>query len=109
PTLRMLPPGTTLIFTRPGEAFSFYLDISLIGGVVLAAPFVMYQVWRFIAPALYAKEKRYVIPFVVLTTLGAIGGALFSHYVLFAAMIAFFGTFHSPAMTFMPRVEDTFE
>src|SRR6185503_20482781 len=54
PTLRALPPGTTLIFTRPGEAFSFYLDVALIGGVVLAAPFVAYQVWRFIAPGLYA-------------------------------------------------------
>jgi sec-independent protein translocase protein TatC len=109
PTVRMLPPGTSLIFTRPGEAFSFYLDIALIGGVVLAAPFVMYQVWRFIAPGLYANEKRYVIPFVVLTTVGTIGGALFSHYILFAAMIAFFGTFNSPTMKMMPRVEDTFE
>src|SRR5437879_7249516 len=53
PTLRMLPPGSTLIFTKPGEAFSFYLDVALIGGVVLAAPFVMYQVWLFIAPGLY--------------------------------------------------------
>ena len=109
PTLRMLPPGTTLIFTKPGEGFSFYLDIALIGGGVLAAPFVMYQVWRFIAPGLYAKEKRLAVPFVVLTTLGVIGGALFSHYVLFPAMIAFFGTFSSPAMKFTPRVEDTFE
>jgi sec-independent protein translocase protein TatC len=109
PTVRMLPPGTSLIFTRPGEAFSFYLDIALIGGVVLAAPFVMYQVWGFIAPGLYANEKRYVIPFVTLTTVGTIGGALFSHYVLFTAMIAFFGTFNSPTMKMMPRVEDTFE
>jgi sec-independent protein translocase protein TatC len=52
PTLRALPPGTSLIFTRPGEGFSFYLDLALIGGVVLAAPFVTYQVWRFIAPGL---------------------------------------------------------
>jgi sec-independent protein translocase protein TatC len=44
PTLRMLPPGSQLVFIRPGENFSFYLDIALIGGVVLAAPFVMYQV-----------------------------------------------------------------
>ena len=109
PTLRMLPPGTTLIFTKPGEGFSFYLDVALIGGGVLAAPFIMYQVWRFIAPGLYAKEKRLAVPFVVLTTLGVLGGALFSHYVLFPAMIAFFGTFSSPVMKFTPRVEDTFD
>src|SRR5207302_1802733 len=109
PTLRMLPPGSTLIFTKPGEAFSFYLDVALIGGVVLAAPFVMYQVWLFIAPGLYANEKRFVIPFVALTSAGTVAGALFSHYVLFPAMIGFFATFKSRHLTFMPRVEDTFD
>jgi sec-independent protein translocase protein TatC len=109
PIVRALPPGTALVFIRPGEGLSFYLDLSLIGGVILAAPFVMYQVWRFIAPGLYAKEKRFAVPFVVLTTIGTLGGALFSHYVLFPAMIAFFGTFNSPRMRFMPRVEDTFD
>jgi sec-independent protein translocase protein TatC len=109
PMLLMLPPGASLIYTKPGEGFSFYLDMALIGGVVLAAPFVTYQVWRFIAPGLYAKEKRFVIPFIVLTTVGTVGGALFSHYVLFPAMMAFFRTFDSPRMRFMPRVEDTFE
>jgi sec-independent protein translocase protein TatC len=62
PTLNVLPPGERLVFTRPGEGFSFDLDIALIGGCVLAAPFVMYQVWRFIAPALYANEKRFALP-----------------------------------------------
>lgn len=108
PTLKALPDGA-LIITRPGEGFAFYLDVALIGGVVLAAPFVMYQVWRFIAPGLYAKEKRFAIPFVVLTTLGAVGGAAFTHYVMFPATFAFFATFHSRLMKFTPRVEDTFE
>src|SRR5271154_1534042 len=45
PTLRALPAGDALIYTKPGEGFAFYLDISLIGGLMLAAPFVMYQVW----------------------------------------------------------------
>jgi sec-independent protein translocase protein TatC len=109
PTLRMLPANTSLIFTRPGELFSFYLDLALIGGVVLAAPFVTYQVWRFIAPGLYAKEKRFAVPFVLLATAGTLGGALFSHYVLFPAMMGFFQAFASPRIRFTPRVEDTFE
>ncbi len=109
PTLKTLPAGDALIYTKPGEGFAFYLDIALIGGVVLAAPFVMYQVWRFIAPGLYAREQRFAVPFVVLTTAGSLGGALFAHYVLFPSTIAFLGAFHSPAMKFMPRVEDTFE
>ena len=109
PTLRALPTDTTLIFTRPGELFSFYLDLALIGGIVLAAPFVTYQVWRFIAPGLYAKEKRYAIPFVLLATTGTLGGAAFSHYVLFPAMMGFFQAFALPRIKFVPRVEETFE
>jgi sec-independent protein translocase protein TatC len=108
PTLRVLPPGTQLVYIHPGDGFSFYFDLVLIGGSVLAAPFVAYQVWRFIAPGLYAREKRFAIPFVLLTTLGVVGGALFSHYVMFPGMIAFFGTFSSPRMKFMPGVDETF-
>jgi sec-independent protein translocase protein TatC len=109
PTRRMLPPGTRMIYTSPGEAFGLYIDIALIAGVLLAAPYVMFQVWRFIAPGLYAKEKRLAIPFVILTTVGALGGAGFSHYILFPYLIAFFGTFNSPDLAFMPRVEDAFD
>src|SRR5437867_13451525 len=89
PTLRALPAGDALIFTKPGEGFAFYLDIAFIGGLVLSAPFVAYQVWRFIAPGLYAKEKKFAVPFVALTTIGSIGGALFAHYIMFPATIAF--------------------
>ena len=109
PTLRTLPPGTELIATKPGETFSFYLNVALIGGVVLAAPYVMYQVWRFIAPGLYAKEKKLVIPFLLLTTIGTLGGVAFTHYVMFPAMMRFFATFSAGRLRFLPRLEDTFD
>lgn len=109
PTLRTLPPGDALIIMRPGEGLAFYLDIAFIGGLVLSAPFVAYQLWRFIAPGLYAKEKRFAVPFVALVTLGSAGGALFAHYVMFPATISFLAGFHSRTMKFTPRVEDTFD
>jgi sec-independent protein translocase protein TatC len=109
PARRLLPPGTSLIYTQPGEAFSLYIDIALIAGAILAAPFVFLQVWLFIAPALYSREKRYVIPFVLLTTAGSVAGAAFSHYLLFPSMIRFFGLFSSPDLRFMPRVSDVFD
>lgn len=109
PTLRALPPGSELIFTRPSEMFAFYFDVALIGGVVLAAPLVSYQFWKFVAPGLHAREERLVMPFVLLATLGALGGAAFSHYVLFPSSISFFSTFTSPHVRFMPRVEDIFD
>jgi len=67
----------------------------------------MFQAWRFIAPGLYANEKKLVIPFVALTSAGSIGGAAFSHYVLFPALMKFYGDFSSTRMRFMPGVEDT--
>lgn len=108
PTLRTLPPGTDLIMTRLGEGLSFYMDLALLGGVVLAAPFITYQAWRFISPGLYARERRLILPFVALATLGTVAGAFFTHFVLFPSMVAFFSTFDSPRMRLMPRVEDTF-
>jgi sec-independent protein translocase protein TatC len=108
-TIRVLPSDTQMISTRPGETFSFYLNVALISGVVLAAPFVSFQVWRFIAPGLYTSERKHVVPFVVLAVAGTICGALFSHYVLFPSTMLFFAGFSSPRVKFMPRIEDTFD
>jgi sec-independent protein translocase protein TatC len=108
PAIRALPPGVTLIYTQPTEAFGFYMQVALIGGVLLASPLVVYQFWRFIAPALYANEKRFVIPFVGLSTAGAVGGFLFGHYVMFPYMLAFFGTFNGAGLTFMPTLASVF-
>ena len=104
PTRKVLPEGSHLIYTQPGEAFSLHIQIALIAGVVIAAPYIMYQVWRFIAPGLYANEKRFAIPFVVLSTLGILAGAAFNHYIAFPFMIAFFGTFSGPDLQFLPAL-----
>jgi sec-independent protein translocase protein TatC len=67
PTFRALPTGTSLIMTRPGEGLSFYLDLALLGGFIFAAPVITYQVWQFVAPSLYSREKRLVLPLRVRT------------------------------------------
>jgi len=109
PALAALPPGSHLISTQPGEGFSFTMTVALIAGFIVSSPYVAYQVWLFIAPALYAKEKSFAIPFVLLTSAGGLCGAAFGHYVVFPSMIAFLATFNSRAILFMPRVEDTFD
>jgi len=101
--------GTTLIYTTPGEAFGLYVNIALIAGAAIASPYVLFQVWRFIAPALYANEKRFAIPFVLMSSAGVAAGWLFSHYIVFPYMIAFFDTFSSPELEFRPRVADAFD
>jgi len=106
---RALPAGTSLVFIKPPEGFSLWLNVALVASLLLAAPFIMYQVWRFIAPGLYANEKKFAIPFVVLTSFGSLAGALFSHYMLFPSTMRFFSRFSSPRMRFMPGVEDTID
>jgi sec-independent protein translocase protein TatC len=109
PTQQVLPAGSRMIYTQPGEAFGLYIQVSLIAGVVLAAPWIMYQVWLFIAPGLYANEKRLAIPFVALGTLGFISGTLVNHYLTFPFMMRFFASFNTADLVFMPRLEDVFD
>jgi sec-independent protein translocase protein TatC len=108
PTIQALPDGAALMTSRPSEGIAFYLDLALIGGVVLAAPFITYQAWRFIAPGLYAREKRLAIPLMLMGAIGAVAGAAFTHYLLFPSTIEFFGRFNSKFTTYAPRLEDTF-
>ena len=108
PTLDALPTGTSLVATRVGETFAFYLDIALIGGVILAAPYVLFQVWRFIAPALHAHERRFAVPFLLMAAACTIAGALFTHYLLFPSTIEFFAQFDSESIRLTPKLEDTF-
>src|ERR1043165_9402290 len=108
PPRAALPPGVKLIYTEPGEAFSLYITVALIAGAVVAAPYIMYQVWMFIAPGLYQNEKRMAIPFVLFTTIGFIAGAAFNHYVAFRFMMVFFASFNTPDLAFMPKLEDVF-
>ena len=109
PTWRVLPPGSRMIYTQPGEAFGLYVQIGLIVGVVLASPWIMYQVWLFIAPGLYANEKRFAVPFVLMSTIGFVGGAAFNHYIVFPFMMSFFASFNTADLIFMPRLEDVFD
>jgi len=108
PAVATLPEGSRLIYTQPTEAFSLYIQISLISGAALAAPWIMYQVWRFIAPGLYANEKRFVVPFVLFSTLGFVGGAAFNHYVAYPFIMTYFASFNTPRLVYMPQLSEVF-
>jgi sec-independent protein translocase protein TatC len=72
--------GKTLVFTHPMDPLNLQLQVSLVGGAILASPFVLFQVWMFIAPGLYQKERRFVIPFMLATVGLFVGGAGFGYY-----------------------------
>jgi sec-independent protein translocase protein TatC len=73
----------TLNFAAPSDAFKAYFKLSLIGGLMFAAPVIFYQLWAYIAPGLYKKEKKIVLPFVFFSTILFVGGGLFGWRVAF--------------------------
>ena len=81
PLIENLPEGSSLIFTRPTEGFTTYLKVSFFASVLLAVPFILYQAWKFVAPALYKKEKQIIIPFIFFGSLFFLLGAAFCYYV----------------------------
>src|ERR1700751_4666815 len=91
-----------LVYLNPTEPFNLYLKIAALAGLFLTSPFVLYQVWMFISPGLYRKEKKYVVPFMVSTiTLFACGG-LFGYKIVYPAALNFlinFGKQFQPMIT----------
>ncbi len=81
PLLKMMPTGGSLIFTSVAEAFFTYMKVAFISGLILASPFVLYQIWAFVAPGLYRHEKKYVVPFVLAGSFFFAIGILFAYYV----------------------------
>jgi sec-independent protein translocase protein TatC len=108
PLYDKLPAGSKLIYTEPTEAFMLNVKIALLAGVVIAAPLIMWQLWLFIAPGLYAHEKRFALPFILMASIFFVGGAAFNHYVLFPLAWVFLAGFTTDYMMFMPRIAPVF-
>jgi len=79
-----------LVYLNPVDPFNLYLKIAMLGGLFLTSPFVLYQVWLFISPGLYRREKKYILPFMVSTiSLFALGG-YFGYSVAYPRALDFF-------------------
>lgn len=104
--LRKAYPKIQFIYTEPTEAFMLYMKIAFFVGIFVAAPFILYQVWAFISPGLYAHERNYAAPFILFGSLFFILGGLFGHYILFPMTFAFLGQYAGESMTFMPKISE---
>jgi sec-independent protein translocase protein TatC len=95
--------GIKLNYTHPMDPLNLYLQVALIGGAILASPFILYQVWLFIAPGLYQKEKRFVIPFMMATVGLFLLGASFGYFFVLPGalkiLIVQFGSKFNPIVT----------
>jgi len=85
--------GGSLQAIAPGEIFFTYLKSALLAGFILDLPVIFWQIWSFIAPGLYANEKKFVLPFVFFSTLLFAGGAAFGYTQVFPLVFQFFNSF----------------
>jgi sec-independent protein translocase protein TatC len=89
PITRLLPPGTKLAYTNVTQVFTLYMKVSILAGLFLTLPLCLYEVWKFIAPGLYRKEKRYVVPFLLSSMTLFLLGAAFCYYIVLPAAFKF--------------------
>lgn len=90
PVKQYLPEGEKLVVTTLPEAFMVYIKVSIITAIIVTSPFIFYQFWKFVAPGLYQKEKKHVIPFIFFTTIFFCLGVLFGYYIAFPFACSFF-------------------
>ncbi len=101
-TLQSLHMADKLVYTNPVDPFNLYIKLSIVGGIFLAAPYILLQLWLFISPGLYRHEKRYVWPFVGLTSALFFTGGFFAYQFAFTAALRFlleFGHRFTPMIT----------
>ena len=108
PLKSVMPEGDQLIFTNLPEMFFAYIKVAFIAGIMAAAPLIFYQLWMFIAPGLYRKEKKMAIPFVISSTILFVGGALFGYFVVFPFGFKFFIGFSNEYVKALPSVKQYF-
>ena len=106
PLVKVMKPGDSLIFTGLPEAFFTYLKVAFLSGLMLAAPIIIYQFWMFVAPGLYDREKRLMLPIVFLSSLFFIGGALFGYFIVFPWGFKFFLGFATETIRPMPSMKE---
>ena len=97
------------IATDPIEAFMTYMKTGFVAGLFLAVPFIFYELWSFVAPALFAYEKRRSLFFVSITTFFFVGGALFGYFVVFPSSFQFFSNLlNDTGIRLLPKMSEYF-
>ncbi len=106
PLVQVLPPGSSLVFTAVPDAFLTYLKAALLAGVFFAAPFILYQIWAFVSPGLYEREKKHIYPYLLVSSFFFIAGALFCYYIVFPTIFRFFLGFATESIRPLPAIKE---
>jgi len=105
PIINVLPEGGNIIAIGVISPFLTPLKMALIMAVYIAMPYLLYQIWKFIAPALYKREKQMVMPLVISSTILFYAGLLFSFYVVFPVIFGFLSDIGPSTVDFTPDIQ----
>ncbi|MDP7416913.1 MAG: twin-arginine translocase subunit TatC [Desulfobacterales bacterium] len=106
PLIAVMAADDKLIFTGLPEAFFTYLKVAFLYGIMLSTPIILYEFWMFVAPCLYQKEKRLLLPIVFLSTFFFLGGSLFGYFIVFPFGFKFFLGFASETIQPLPSMKE---
>lgn len=106
PMMASLPNGAKMIATGVISPFLVPMKVTLLLAFILALPWVLYQVWAFIAPGLYAHEKKLVMPLVISSSLLFVAGVAFSYFLVFGRVFRFINEFAPTSITVAPDIEN---
>ena len=98
------PLNSELVFLSPAEAFWTNLKVAFFAGLFITVPFILYQIWKFVAPGLLQKEKQYALPFVILSTIFFFLGLVFCYFVVLPFAISFLLTYKTEGLKAMISV-----
>ncbi len=104
PLLASLPTGTTMIATGVASTFFVPFKLTFIVAFLLAIPYILFQIWSFIAPALYTKEKHLVAPLIVSSTILFYAGIAFAYFLVFPIVFGFFTSVTPEGVTNAPDI-----
>ena len=106
PLKSAMMPGQKLIYTGLPEAFFVYIEVSFFGGILFAAPLILFQMWLFIAPGLYKNERRFLFPLLVLSCFFFAGGVLFGYSVVFPYAFKYLLGFETELVQALPSMRE---
>jgi sec-independent protein translocase protein TatC len=105
PLLAALPSGATMIATDVTGTFLVPLKVTLMAGFLVALPYVLYQMWAFVAPGLYQHEKRLAMPVIVSSFFFFLVGMAFAYFVVFPVAFGFFAGYTPPGVQMMTDID----
>ncbi|MFV1998281.1 MAG: twin-arginine translocase subunit TatC [Acidiferrobacterales bacterium] len=105
PLLAALPAGSDMIVTHPLQAFLTPIKLAFFFAVVATIPFVLYQIWAFVAPGLYKREQKMVLPLLVSSSVLFYAGMAFAYFVVFPLVFSFLARVTPEGVQFMPDIK----